>query len=121
MQDKVATDEITPFIRATHSHKEVRRVHASYHDAKTLLQDPVHAHSNANGVVKTSKLKLNKEGHGSKGAWGSSKDDIEDARDLVHDLPPAASPEREKSMRKVSLCTIATDTALSLRLAYHAA
>ena len=85
-----------------------------------MLQDPVHAHSNANGVVKTSKLKLNKEGHGSKGAWGSSKDDIEDARDLVYDLPPAASADREKSMRKVGR-TIATDTALSLRLAYHAA
>jgi hypothetical protein len=67
------------------------------------LQDPIHAHTNAAGVVKSNPLKVKKEGYG-KGSWGSAKDEFRDARDLVDELPPAADAEREVSMRKV--CTV---------------
>jgi hypothetical protein len=47
-------------------------------------------------------MKIKKQGAG-KGSWGSTKDDIHDAKQMLDegDLPPVSSPEREKSMRKV--------------------
>jgi len=50
-------------------------------------------------------MKIKKEGHGGKGSWGSTRDEIHDARQLINEgeLPPISSPEREKSMRKLSI------------------
>merc|ERR1712093_732849 len=57
--------------------------------APNLSQAPHHCHMNAAGAVKTAPMKMKKEGHGSKGSWGSPKDEILSAR--------------EKSMRKLSV------------------
>lgn len=69
----------------------------------TLPQLPHHCHTNAAGAVKTSPIKMKKDGYGSKGSWGSSKDEILSAREMLNsgELPPISSPERERSMRKV--------------------
>merc|ERR1712093_286828 len=73
--------------------------------APNLSQAPHHCHMNAAGAVKTAPMKMKKEGHGSKGSWGSPKDEILSAREMLSsgDMPPVSYPEREKSMRKLSV------------------
>lgn len=66
-------------------------------------QDPHPSHIAA-GAVKTSPIKIKKEGYGGKGSWGSTRDEINYAKLLVQEgeLPPVSSPEKERSMRKVT-------------------
>ncbi|CAD6583977.1 MAG: hypothetical protein CYPHOPRED_002538 [Cyphobasidiales sp. Tagirdzhanova-0007] len=73
-------------------------------------QTPIHCHTNASGAVKSSPIKMKKEGHGSKGSWGTSADDIREGREILDngDLPPVSSPERGKTTRKLSVSSGST-------------
>jgi len=84
----------------------------SFHKTK---EAPHHCHTNAAGAVKSNPLKVKKEGHGGKGSWGSSRDEIDHAREILEsgELPPISHPEREKSVRKLSISSSSTTDSTS--------